>query len=353
MIKKAIGLFSGGLDSCLAVKLMLEQGFQVICLSFDLWSHPKRKTDHPLRPRAEALGAEFMTVDLSDEFPSVLRCPRWGYGSVINPCLDCKLLMLQKAAEIMPREGAQIVFTGEVLGQRPMTQTRTMMNMLEKQSGLKGRLLRPLCAKFFPPTIPEIEGLIERDRLLDIHGRGRRRQIDLATHYNLDDYPTPAGGCVLTQKDYGAKVHDMMRHTDKPLDAETLELLKTGRHFRISPAAKLVVGRDEKDNMILEGFRNRRISLQPAVTLGPLALLEGNPSDTEIETAARITARYTKEKRSECVKISIFSDGNKSELDVKPLTDPEMTGYRLSFDKKRLHNFWKDRIREKGIVIKE
>jgi tRNA-specific 2-thiouridylase len=253
----------------------------------------------------------------------------------------------------MQRESAELVFTGEVLGQRPMTQTRTIMNMLEKQSGLKGRLLRPLCAKMFLPTIPETEGLVERDKLLDIHGRGRRRQMELAEKYGLDDYPTPAGGCVLTQKEYAAKALDMMRHTDKPLDAESLELLKTGRHFRISPEAKLVVGRDEQDNIILEGFKERRISLQSAVTLGPLALLEGNPSDAEIETAARITARYTKEKRSDSVKIAIARDGKTSVQEIKPFTDPEMEGFRIHLDKKRLFQFWKERALEKGYKVAE
>lgn len=350
MKKTAIGLFSGGLDSCLAVKLMLEQGFRTICLSFDLWKYPKEEDSfHPLKPKAEMLGAEFMSIDLSDEYPDLIYHPRWGYGSVINPCIDCKLLMLRKAAEVMKRENADLVFTGEVLGQRPMTQTKTIMKMLEKQSGLKGKLLRPLCAKLLTPTIPEQDGIVDREKLMNIQGRGRNRQIEMAEKYGLEDYPSPAGGCVLTQKEYGGKAADMMIYAGKPLNVEALELLKTGRHFRISPDAKLVVGRNEKENDILEGFRKGRIALQPADTLGPLALIDGKPSDSDIDIALRITARYTKEKRSQSVRLILMKNSGSMVFDIKPISDAEMETFRINFDKKKIHRFYIEHCPEKDL----
>jgi tRNA-specific 2-thiouridylase len=349
MNKKAIGLFSGGLDSCLAVKLMLDQGFEVVCLSFDLWKFPAGTTaEHPLRKKAEALGARFKEIDLSMEFPAVIAAPRWHYGSTVNPCIDCKLLMLMKAAEEMRNENAAFVFTGEVLGQRPMTQTRTMMNMLEKQSGLKGRLLRPLCAKLFPLTIPETEGIIDREKLLDIQGRGRRRQMELAKEYGLNDYPTPAGGCVLTQKEYGGRFLDMLKNRGKPPDAESLEILKYGRHFRLSPDAKLVVGRDQKDNARLEAFRKGRIVFRTVDKVGPLALLEGKPGPAEIETAARITARYSKEKYSESVRIDIIRNDNVTQVTAEPLQDSEIENFRIFFNRKELRRMIDERMRRKS-----
>jgi tRNA-specific 2-thiouridylase len=348
MNKKAIGLFSGGLDSCLAVKLMLEQGFDVLCLSFDLWKFPDNATaEHPLGEKAEALGAKFKAVDLSLEYPAVLCSPRWHYGSSVNPCIDCKLLMLRKAAEEMKNENAVLVFTGEVLGQRPMTQNKPIMKVLEKESRLQGRLLRPLCAKLFPPTIPETDGIVDREKLLDIQGRGRRRQMDMAKEYGLTDYPNPAGGCVLTEKEYGARFLDMLKYTGKPLDAEALEILKYGRHFRLSRSAKLVVGRDEKDNDRLEAFTEGRIVFRTVDKVGPLALLEGKPSPVEIETAARITARYSKEKYSESVRIDIIQDDNVTQMTAKPLLDAEIENFRIFFNRKELTQLIEERIRKR------
>jgi len=348
MNKKAIGLFSGGLDSCLAVKLMLEQGFDVVCLSFDLWKFPNNiAAEHPLREKAEALGARFKAVDLSFEFPAVLSSPRWHYGSSVNPCIDCKLLMLRKAAEEMRNENAVLVFTGEVLGQRPMTQNKPIMKVLERESGLQGRLLRPLCAKLFPPTIPETEKIVDREKLLDIQGRGRRRQMDLAKEYGLHDYPNPAGGCVLTEKEYGARFLDMLKYSGKPLDAEALEILKYGRHFRLSPDAKLVVGRDEKDNDRLEAFTEGRIVFRTVDNVGPLALLEGKPDRAEIETASRITARYSKDKNYDCVRIDIIQDDNITQMTAEPFPDAELENFRIYFNRNNLTQLTEERIRKR------
>jgi len=348
MNKKAIGLFSGGLDSCIAVKLMLEQGFDVLCLSFDLWKFPNNiAAEHPLREKAEALGAEFKAVDLSLEFPAVLTAPRWHYGSSVNPCIDCKLLMLRKAAKEMENEDAVLVFTGEVLGQRPMTQNKPIMKVLERESGLPGRLLRPLCAKLFPPTIPETEGIVDREKLLDIQGRGRRRQMNLAEKYGLHDYPNPAGGCVLTEKEYGARFLDMLKYSEKPLDAEALEILKYGRHFRLSPDAKLVVGRDDKDNVRLEAFRKGRVVFRTVDKVGPLALLEGTPDRAEIETAARITARYSKEKYSESVRIDIIQGDNIKQMTAEPFPEAEIENFRIFFNRKELTQMIDERIRKR------
>jgi len=245
---KAIALLSGGLDSTLAVRLVLDQGIEVEALNFVTpFCQCNRKGRCEALHVAEQFGIPCKTIAVTDEFFDVIRHPRHGYGSGMNPCLDCRILMFTKARQRMEEIGADFVFTGEVVGERPMSQRRDAMRIIARESGLDGRLLRPLSAKLLPLTIPETEGLIDRDKLLDIHGRSRKPQMALAEEYGINDYPCPAGGCLLTDPGFARRMRDLVRY-DPGFGLNGVQLLKVGRHFRLSPDAKAVVGRNQEEN---------------------------------------------------------------------------------------------------------
>ncbi|HRZ67806.1 MAG TPA: tRNA 4-thiouridine(8) synthase ThiI, partial [Candidatus Omnitrophota bacterium] len=226
---KAIGLFSGGLDSIVAAKLVMELGVEVELVRF---------TTAFFNGPVDSKGMPLTVMDLTEEFLEILKDPVYGYGTAINPCIDCKILMLKKAGEYMKKKGASFVFTGEVLGQRPFSQRREAMKIIEKDSGLKGYLLRPLCAKLFPPTVAEEKGLIDRNKLLSMSGRSRKPQMALAKRFGVEEYPAAAGGCILAEKEFESRLGDLMKY-DPGFGAGDIELLKHGRHFRISPESKL------------------------------------------------------------------------------------------------------------------
>jgi hypothetical protein len=308
---KAIAMISGGLDSTLALALMLRQGVEVKAVNFYtgfcVTETQRRKGGRPdgTVPRNEALRAaadlevEIEYVDVSGrEYLDMLVSPRYGYGANANPCVDCRIFMMSRAREIMEREKADLVFTGEVLGQRPKSQRRDTLRTIERESGLEGRLLRPLSALLLEPTVPEREGLVDRARLLDISGRSRLRQMDLARELGVVDWPQPAGGCCyLTDESFARKFFDVLDAREaagapRRLEREDVVLLSTGRHFRLSPRAKLVVGRSEVENAVLDGYAGGRARLEAKGVPGPVALVEGEPTWEERVLAARIVARY-------------------------------------------------------------
>jgi tRNA-uridine 2-sulfurtransferase len=312
---KAIAMISGGLDSTLAVALVARQGVSVKAINFYtgfcITETQRRKGGRPdgTVPRNEALRAasdlevEIEYVDLSDSgYLDMLVHPRYGYGANANPCVDCRIFMMSRAREIMLAEGADFVFTGEVLGQRPKSQRRDTLRTIERESGLDGRLLRPLSAKLLPPTIAEREGLVDRERLLDISGRSRLRQMALAKELGLTDWPQPAGGCCyLTDESFARKFFDVLdareaAGEERRIVKEDVILLSTGRHLRLSPRAKLVVGRTEVENALLEHHVEGRARVEARSVLGPVALVEGEPTWEERVLAARIVARYGKGK---------------------------------------------------------
>lgn len=315
MPAKAIAMISGGLDSTLAVAIVRSQGILVKAVNFYtglcITETQRRKGGRAdgTMPVNEALRAasdlevEIEYVDLSEEgYLDMLVKPRWGYGANANPCVDCRVFMMRKAREMMLSEGADFVFTGEVLGQRPKSQRRDTLRIVERESGLDGRLLRPLSAKLLEPTIPEREGLVDRERLLDISGRSRKRQIELARAMGISNWPQPAGGCCyLTDESFSEKFFDLLDSREasggeRRVDKEDVVLLSTGRHFRISPRALLVVGRTEVENVLLEKYVGRRARLEAMGVSGPIALLEGVPTYEERMLACRIVARYGKGK---------------------------------------------------------
>jgi len=337
---KAIAMISGGLDSTLAVALMLRQGVEVHAVNFYtgfcVTETQRRKGGRPdgTVPRNEALRAaadlevDIEYLDISGAgYLDMLVHPKYGYGQNANPCVDCRIFMMRKAREVMEREGADLVFTGEVLGQRPKSQRRDTLWVIEKQSGLVGRLLRPLSARLLAPTIPEQEGLVDRQRLLDISGRSRLRQMALARELGVTGWPQPAGGCCfLTDESFGRKFFDLLdgreaQGRERRLEQEDVVLLSTGRHFRLSPKVKLIVGRTEVENALLEHYLASRARLAARDVNGPVALCEGEATWEERVLAARIVARYGKGRGAASVAVE-WREGDLVEVyDVPPEAD--------------------------------
>jgi tRNA U34 2-thiouridine synthase MnmA/TrmU len=342
---KAVALLSGGLDSTLAVKMLQEQGIEVHALNFNtgfcLTDHARkiRKTQDVKKLRNEALRAgadldvEVEIVDISQEYLEILTKPKHGYGSGANPCIDCRAFMLKKAREHMEAIGADFVATGEVLGQRPMSQMRPTMDLIERESGLKGKLLRPLSAKHLPPTEAEKAGLIDRERLGDVRGRSRAGQISLAEKLKITDYPQPAGGCCfLTDENYASKFHDFMAHWDgrRELRIEDFLILKVGRHFRLNPGLRCIVGRMEGENHFLAHFGAGHWLLTTPDVMGPTTWVDGEPAEDELATMARLTVRYSDCPPEASTRVHAIRDEETRELDRVPrMPVPELETYRI------------------------
>jgi tRNA-specific 2-thiouridylase len=337
---KAIGLLSGGLDSTLALAIVKRQGIEVKAVTFYtgfcITETQRRKggrsdgtipRNEALRAAAE-LEADVELVDISGEaYLEMLLHPRFGYGANANPCVDCRIFMMKRAKEIMEREGADFVFTGEVLGQRPKSQRRDTLRIVERESGMDGRLLRPLSAKLLKPTIPEQEGRVDRERLLDLSGRGRQRQIALARELGMADWPQPAGGCCfLTDEAFSKKFFDLLKAREaagegRHISQEEILLLTVGRHFRLGPTAKLIVGRSEVENALLERHVAGRARLEAPGYSGPVALFEGQAPEGVRQLAASMVARYGKGRTEPLVEVE-WREGDRVErLRVPPERD--------------------------------
>lgn len=324
----AIALFSGGLDSVLAILLILKQDIYVTALTFmthfgcDL-SDPSSCGSDP-HPAAEKFGFDVRLVHLGQKFVDIVENPRYGRGRNMNVCTDCRILMLTEARKYMELVGADFVITGEVLGQRPMSQVRNKLNLTEKQSGLRGKLLRPLSAKLCRPTEAELSGLVDREKLEGIQGRSRRRQMELAEEFGLDDYPTPAAGCLLTDVGYSRRLKDLLDHTGQLTFAD-LNLLRVGRHFRLDEQTKVIVGRNEADNNRLMSYKQPdHIHLEALGIGSPVTLLVGTPSRENISRAAMITARYSSAKRLPQVEVTVVSAPRPLTLCVSPARDEDL-----------------------------
>lgn len=289
---KAVGLVSGGLDSALAAKLMLEQGVEVIGYHLRIPFVGGKEEGGPVVARvAASLGIELVVEEAGEEYIEMLKAPRFGRGAAVNPCVDCHIFMLRRARALMLAREASFCFTGEVLGQRPMSQRRPQLALIEREAGLEGRLLRPLSARLLAPTRPEEEGFVDRARLLDLRGRSRKRQIALAASYGITGYGPPAGGCLLTDGNFGARFADALAHGEDAL--RDLHLLKVGRHFRLPSGAKAVVGRDEKENEnILEYLDEDAAALEIVGVGSPVTLLRP-AREADWPAAAALTLRYS------------------------------------------------------------
>ncbi|MBR2979185.1 MAG: thiamine biosynthesis protein [Myxococcaceae bacterium] len=304
---RAIGLLSGGLDSMLAHAVIRAQGIEVravnfytgLCIVETQRRLGRRRRDGSI-PANEALGAaanlemEMEFIDISGpDYLHLITHPRYGYGANANPCVDCRIFMFKKAKALMEAWGASFVFTGEVLGQRPKSQRRDTLRIVERDSGLTGRLVRPLSAKLLEPTIPELEGLLDRERLFDFRGRSRASQMALAKELGLTDYPQPAGGCCyLTDESFGRRFHDLMaRRPERNLAEEEVLLLAMGRHFRLGEV-KLIVARNETESVAFRRFIGGRHAVEAIGVNGPLALVEGAPDEEARRWISAIVARY-------------------------------------------------------------
>lgn len=298
---KALILFSGGLDSLLAVKLIQEAGVEVEAVHFLQPFLPPEAAEKQIKRLQRLIaqtGAPLRIIRLGEDYLRILESPKHGYGRAFNPCLDCHIYFLRRAGEMLASTGASFVVTGEVVGQRPKSQYQGAFPLIDREAGLEGLVVRPLSAGLLPPTIPEEKGWISLDHCPSIRGRQRKIQIELAEKFGLYEYESPAGGCLLTNKEYGRKAEDLLRHNGR-LDLDAMILLSVGRHFRLSPDFKTVIGRNQKENrrLFFHFFRRRRnpqlLLLKIKDIPGPLALGAGRPSAADLENLAKLTARYS------------------------------------------------------------
>ncbi|NQT22755.1 MAG: hypothetical protein HQ579_04860 [Candidatus Omnitrophica bacterium] len=332
---KAIALLSGGLDSILATKLMLEQGIDVEAVNFvTVFCNctSKGKSCLASKSAADKLGIKLKVFEVSKQYFEIIKKPKHGYGRNLNPCLDCRIFMFKKAAEYMKESGASFIVTGEVLGSRPMSQRRDAMRIIERDSDLKGMIVRPLSANLLEPTIPEEKGLVDRAKLLSIRGRSRKPQIQMAKDFGINDYPCPAGGCLLTDPGFAKRMRDLME--DKPdFSTNDVHILKTGRHFRLDKGVKLVVGRDEKENERLTNLcRKDDLCFWPSTINGPVGIGRGNFNNLQILEASSIIARYSDGKLNQDITIEYekaLSDSRKESIIVKPMEEDRLALFRI------------------------
>ena len=271
MIMKALSVFSGGLDSMLAAALIQSQGIEIQALFFETPFFSPQKAIQS----AEEIGVPFKVINITDRHMEVLKNPRHGYGGNMNPCIDCHALMFRIAGEMLEQESAQFIITGEVLGQRPMSQNRKALDIVETESGLKGLILRPLSAKCLSPSVPEKKGWVDRDRLMNFSGRSRKPQIEYAKKLNITQYPSPAGGCLLTDKIFSRRLKDLF-DSELEFKLRDIELLKIGRHFRINPTCKIIIGRNSSENQTINSLSEEDdLLLQTVSVPGPTVLVSG------------------------------------------------------------------------------
>lgn len=322
---KAIGLLSGGLDSVLAVALMTQQGIEVtgLLIRTGFTDHKEISTDgkRSVEETAKALGVHFRIENIQDEYWQTLLYPKYGYGKNVNPCLDCHLHMVRVAARVMQEEGADFVFTGEVVGQRPKSQLAHQMKIALQESGIEGRLLRPLSALKLEPTIPELEGLVDRSKLKGFEGRGRTPQLELAKELGVEDLAVAAGGnCYLIVPEYGNRFKDLLEQYGKEnFPKKDVQLLKIGRHLRISPKAKLVISRDESEYHALQPFIKGRYYFELIDIIGGVAIGTGEFSAEDLDLAAALLGRYSKAHSGEEIKVKVTYEDESQVISTQAL----------------------------------
>lgn len=330
--KKVVALLSGGLDSQLAVKMMQKQGFEVSAVAiktpfcdFDCG----RGCGFEIRERADTLGVDLKTVYLGDEYIEMLKNPKHGFGSGMNPCIDCRTMMFKAAKQHMEDIGAEFIISGEVLGQRPMSQHGPALRTIEKESDLKGKIVRPLSAGLLAKTEPEVNGLIKRENLGMISGRSRRGQLDLAKEYGIEDPPNAGGGCLLTDPAFSLRAKDLFGHTETPTTND-IDLLKIGRHFRLDQSTKLVVGRNHNENEMIKSLAlPGDILFEARDHVGPVSILRGKNYGDYLEFASQITLRYSDAPKSESCVVVTELNGKKTEILAKAIEEQSYVKYRI------------------------
>lgn len=330
---KAVALYSGGLDSTLAILVMQKQGVDVTAVTF--MNHfgcdisDKSSCSKDPFAASEKFGFQVKLAHLSDKFMEIVKNPKYGHGKNMNPCVDCRILMLKEAREFMKILGADFLITGEVLGQRPMSQRRDCFPKIDRDADVKGLVVRPLCGKLLPVTIPEENGLISRDMLLNFNGRSRRPQMDLAMEFGLTEYPAPAGGCLLTEPNYSYKLKDLLEHQRDP-EYKDINFLRVGRHFRFSPDCKIIVGRNEEENGVISSLADAKDYVLTVEDIGsPTTVVLGNASEEAVAAAASICARYSAARKLHEVSVAITLNDQKYYLSVQPAKDEILDQYRI------------------------
>lgn len=326
---RALAMVSGGLDSILAAKLIKDQGIEVIGVCFKSYFF----SEESAKKMTKQIDIPLEVVDFSKEHMNMVKDPKHGWGKNMNPCIDCHAMMMKYSGELLEKFNADFIITGEVLNQRPMSQNRQALNTVKRESGFADKILRPLCAKNLDETEMEKNGLVDREKLLDIMGRSRKPQMELAEKFGIKEYPSPAGGCKLTEPNYALRLKEMLslkENLEENLEENEIELLRFGRHFRVSYKAKVIAARTGAEGVEIKKYiDNKYIAFYASNFTGALVVLTGESNDEDIELAARITARYSKGKDEQNVKIKYGQYGNKfnSEVVVKPITDEELQSF--------------------------
>lgn len=349
---KAIALYSGGLDSTLAILVAIRQGINVTAVTFltHFGCDISDKSSCSKNPFAasQKFGFEIKLCHLADKFIEIVKNPKFGHGKNMNPCIDCRILMLKEAKEFMKMADADFIITGEVLGQRPMSQRRGTFPKIDREAGVEGYVLRPLSAKLLKPSIAEQMGIMDREKLCDFHGRSRKPQMALAKEFGLTEYPAPAGGCLLTDPLYSYRLKELLSYNLHP-SLKDINLLRIGRHFRISGNCKIIVGRDENENNAIQALSEDNDYLLWVDGFGsPLTIVcanadanaNGNPADEDLKLAASICARYSDANRLSIVEVSVKGKGSEFKVHTTPAANSILDSFRIqpenSANKKQL-----------------
>ena len=330
--KKIVALLSGGLDSTLAIKTMQKQGFEVSAVAiktpfcdFDCG----KGCGFEIREKADNLGVNLKTVYLGDEYIEMLKHPKYGFGSGMNPCIDCRAMMFEAGKKHMEEIGAEFIISGEVLGQRPMSQFAPALKKIEKLSDLEGRIVRPLSAALLPATDPEKNGLIKRKDLGMIRGRSRKEQLKMAKEFGIEDPPNAGGGCLLTDPAFSLRAIDLFKHIETPTTND-IDLLKIGRHFRLDQNTKLIVGRNKDENEMMCALAlPNDILLEAKEHVGPTTLLRGNDIEKHIEFSSKITLRYSDAPKNKTGVITVHKNEGVTEISVDCAEEISYTQFRI------------------------
>lgn len=328
--RRALALISGGLDSALAIHLVMEQGIEVIGVHFSSFFSPIQGQDKnsPVSLTAKQLGIPVEFRKKGEDFLEIIKNPKYGHGKNINPCIDCRIYTLKKAMELMDEKEASFLVTGEVVGQRPMSQRKETMRLIEKQADAVGLIVRPLSAKILPPSLPEEHGILDREQFMDIAGRGRKRQLALAERIGLTGYSAPAGGCLLTDQTFSRRLRDLIDH-GLELSPEALALLKTGRHIRISDALKVIVSRNETENKFIFKHLPGGPVFEPKDFPGPVAVTQGALAEDDKKKIAAIIRRYSKESTRGAVIDMFVPDGDHWVVKTDEIVDDDWIQNRM------------------------
>lgn len=324
---RALAMISGGLDSILAAKLIKDQGIDVIGICFRSYFF----SEESAKKMTKQIDIPLVVVDFSKEHFKIVKNPKHGRGKNMNPCIDCHSMMMNYAGELLKEYEADFIITGEVLNQRPMSQNRQALDIVKKESGFQEKILRPLCAKNLPATEMELNGLVDREKLMDISGRSRKVQMALAEEWGIKEYPSPAGGCRLTEPGYALRLKDLLQFKEGATEDE-LGLLRFGRHFRTEENTKIIVARTkEEGDEIKKLINNEYFSFHPTKFSGALVVMNGEGSENDRKLACEIAARYSKGKNEEAVTVRYGRHGERHNLEntVKPISDKELDKYLI------------------------